>query len=103
MREANGDPAPSYFHNPSHSLMNPKKKITPLEVLHQAYNDSANAVEFCNWYSLNRINLKNDEKQLIIDTWDEAIDDAQQDIDHAFNGAEYWVIHYQKPWTEIRK
>lgn len=103
MRQANGDPAPSYFHNPSHSLMNPKKKITPLEVLHQAYNDSANAVEFCNWYSLNRINLKNDEKQLIIDTWDEAIDDAQQDIDHAFNGAEYWAIHYQKPWTEIRK
>ena len=76
--------------------MNPKKKITPLEVLYEAYNNAANAVEFCNWYSLNRINLKNDEKQLIIDTWDDAIDDATQDIDHAFNGAEYWTIHYKK-------
>lgn len=77
--------------------MNRKKKITPLEVLHEAYNNAANAVEFCNWYSLNRINLNNDEKQLIIDTWDDAIDDATQDIDHAFNGAEYWTIHYKKP------
>ena len=103
MRQANGDPAPSYFHNPSYKPMNPKKKITPLEVLHEAYNNAANAVEFCNWYSLNRINLKNDLKQLIIDTWDDAIDDAQQDIDHAFNGAEYWTIHYKKPWIEIKK
>lgn len=77
--------------------MNRKKKITPLEVLHKAYNDSANAVEFCNWYSLNRIHINDLEKQLIIDTWDEAIDDAQYDIDHAFNGAEYWTINYKKP------
>jgi len=77
--------------------MNPKKKKTPLEALHEAYDDAANAVEFCNWYSLNHLKLKNDEKQLIIETWDEAIDDAQQDIDHAFNGAEYWLIHYKKP------
>ena len=77
--------------------MNPKKKITPLEILHQAYNEAANAVEFCNWYSLNRISLKDAEKQLIIDTWDEAIDDAESDIDHAFNGIEYWTINYKKP------
>lgn len=77
--------------------MNPKKKITPLELLNDAYNDAANSVEFCNWYSLNRINLKDLEKQLIIETWDEAIDDAQQDINHAFNGLEYWTINYKKP------
>ena len=77
--------------------MNPKKKTTPLEILHQAYNEAANGVEFCNWYSLNRISLKDAEKQLIIDTWDEAIDDAESDIDHAFNGIEYWTINYKKP------
>ena len=76
--------------------MNPKKKTTPLDALHRGYEDSANAVEFCNWYSLNHIRLKNDEKELIIHTWDEAIDDAQQDIDHAFNGVEYWTINYKK-------
>ena len=103
MREANGNPATSNLYNPSYKPMNPKKKTTPLEALHLAYDDAANAVEFCNWYSLNRLKLKDLEKQLIIDTWDDAIDDAQQDIDHAFNGAEYWVIHYQKPWIEIKK
>jgi hypothetical protein len=76
--------------------MNPKKKTTPLEELHQAYNDAANAVEFCNWYSLNHLKLKNDEKHLIINTWDEAIDDAESDIEHAFNGIEYWTINYKK-------
>ena len=77
--------------------MNPVKKITPLEILHKAYNDAANAVEFCNWYSLNRISLKDAERQLIIETWDEAIDDAESDIEHAFNGLEYWTINYKKP------
>ena len=77
--------------------MNPVKKTTPLEILQEAYNDCANAVEFCNWYSLNRISLKDAEKQLIIDTWDEAIDDAESDIEHAFNGIEYWTINYKKP------
>ena len=77
--------------------MNPVKKTTPLEILHKAYNDAANAVEFCNWYSLNRISLKDAERQLIIETWDEAIDDAESDIEHAFNGLEYWTINYKKP------
>ena len=73
------------------------KKITPLEILHKAYNEAANAVEFCNWYSLNWMNLKDSEKDLIINTWDEAIDDAESDIDHTFNGIEYWTINYKKP------
>lgn len=97
MRKANGNPAPRNFHNLCHSTMKPKKKTTPLEILNDAYNDAANAVEFCNWYSLNRINLKDLEKQLIIETWDEAIDDAETDIEHAFNGLEYWTINYKKP------
>jgi len=103
VRQANGNPTTSHFYNPSYNTMNPKKKITPLEILHQAYNDAANAVEFCNWYSLNRISLKDAERQLIIETWDEAIDDAESDIEHAFNGIEYWTINYKKPWTEIKK
>ena len=76
--------------------MNPIKKITPLEILNEAYNEAQNAVEFCNWYVANRTRIENLEKQLIIETWDDAIDDAQQDIDHAFNGAEFWTIHYKK-------
>ena len=97
MCQTNGNPTTSDLYNPSDTTMNPVKKTTPLEALHKAYDDSANAVEFCNWYSLNHLKLKNDEKQLIIETWYEAIDDAQQDIDHAFNGAEYWTINYKKP------
>ena len=77
--------------------MNPKKKITTLEIIQEAYSKSANAVEFCNWYSLNRLRLIDFDKQLLIDTYDEAISDAQMDIDHAFNGFEYWTIHYKKP------
>jgi hypothetical protein len=96
MRKANGNPTTSNFYNPSYNTMNPKKKTTPLEELHQAYDEAANAVEFCNWYSLNHLKLKNDEKHLIINTWDEAIDDAESDIEHAFNGIEYWTINYKK-------
>jgi hypothetical protein len=96
MRKANGDPATINFYNLCYNTMNPKKKITPLELLNDAYDDAANAVEFCNWYSLNRINLQKLEKHLIINTWDEAIDDAESDIEHAFNGIEYWTINYKK-------
>jgi hypothetical protein len=96
VRKANGDPTTSNLYNPSYKPMNPKKKTTPLEELHQAYDEAANAVEFCNWYSLHHLRLKNDEKHLIINTWDEAIDDAESDIEHAFNGIEYWTINYKK-------
>lgn len=77
--------------------MNPNKKETPLELLHQAYKDSPNAVDFCNWYSLNRIALKDAERQLIIETYDAAIDDAEMDLERVFNGVEYWTIFYKKP------
>ena len=77
--------------------MNPKKKTTPLEELQRVWCDAVDAVQFSQWYAQNRLRLENDEKQLIIETWDDAIDDATQDIDHAFNGAEYWLIHYKKP------
>jgi len=97
VRKANGNPATRNLYNSSHKPMNPKKKTTPLEEVSQAWCDAIDPVQFSQWYAQNKLRLENDEKQLIIDTWDEAIDDATQDIDHAFNGAEYWTIHYQKP------
>jgi hypothetical protein len=77
--------------------MMPPKKTTPLDLINKAYHDAANAIEFCNWYTMNRVNLEKEETQLIIDTWDAAIEDAEQDIEHTFNGAEYWMINYKKP------
>lgn len=76
--------------------MTPKKKITPLEMINKAYHDSANAIEFCNWYTLNRVNLEKEEAQLIIETYDEAIADAEMDLEHVFNGREYHAIHFLK-------
>jgi hypothetical protein len=77
--------------------MTPKKKITPLEMINKAYHDAANAIEFCNWYTLNRPALELDERQLIIQTYDEAISDAEMDLEHVFNGVEYYSIHFLKP------
>lgn len=74
----------------------PEKKITPLEMINKAYHDAANAIEFCNWYTMNRVNLEIDERQLIIQTYDEAIQDAEMDLERVFNGVEYWSINFKK-------
>lgn len=74
----------------------PEKKITPLEMINNAYHDAANAIEFCNWYTMNRVNLEIDERQLIIQTYDEAIQDAEMDLERVFNGVEYWSINFKK-------
>jgi len=77
--------------------MTPKKKTTPLEQVIQAYRDASNAIEFCNWFTTNRPELEKQERLLIIETYDEAIADAEMDIEHVFNGVEYYSIHFLKP------
>jgi hypothetical protein len=80
--------------------MTPKKKITPLEMIHQAYQDAANAIEFCNWYTLHRPELEKLDRLVIIETFDDAIADAEMDLEHVFNGVEYWTINYKKPTND---
>ena len=65
------------------------KLITPQSVIKQAYDDSANAIEFCNWYITNRKTLELHEMQLIDIAYQDGVNDVIQDADHTFKPMEY--------------
>lgn len=65
------------------------KLITPQSVIKQAYDDAANAVEFCNWYMTNRKTLELHEMQVIDIAYQDGVNDAIQDPDHTFRPMEY--------------
>ena len=65
------------------------KVITPQAILKQAYDDSASAIEFCNWYITNRKALEMHEMQLIDIAYQDGVNDAIQDPDHTFKQMEY--------------
>ena len=65
------------------------KLITPQSVIKQAYDDSSNAIEFCNWYITNRKSLELHEMQLIDIAYQDGVNDVIQDADHTFKPMEY--------------
>lgn len=71
------------------------KTITPIQMLAIAYNDAQNAIEFCNWYTLNKPQLELHEKALINMAYHDGINDATQDPDHTLKADEYYNDNYQ--------
>ena len=75
------------------------KPITPTQMLKMAYDEAANAVEFCNWYTMNRPALELHERQLINMAYHDGINDAVQDPDHVLKADEYFSDNYAKDKT----
>lgn len=71
------------------------KTITPIQMLAIAYNDAQNAIEFCNWYTLNKPQLELHEKALINMAYHDGINDATQDPDHTLKADEYYNDNYK--------
>lgn len=61
-----------------------------------AYDDAANAIEFCNWYTMNRPALELHEKQLLDIAYQDGATDAIQDPDHICKPGEYFADNYAK-------
>ena len=72
------------------------KPITPIQMLKMAYDQAANAIEFCNWYTMNRPTLELQEKQLIDMAYQDGATDAIQDPDHICKPGEYFSDNYAK-------
>lgn len=96
MRKADGNPAPSNLFNLRLTMkISDMKTITPIQMLAIAYNDAQNAIEFCNWYTLNKPQLELHEKALINMAYHDGINDATQDPDHTLKADEYYNDNYQ--------
>jgi hypothetical protein len=65
-------------------------------MLKMAYDDAANAIEFCNWYTMNRPALKLHEQQLLDIAYQDGATDAIQDPDHICKPGEYFSDNYAK-------
>lgn len=72
------------------------KPITPIQMLKMAYDEAANAIEFCNWYTMNRPQLELHESQLIDIAYQDGVNDAIQDPDHVSKPGEYYTDNYAK-------
>lgn len=96
MRKADGNPTPSNLFNLRLTMkISDMKTITPIQMLAIAYNDAQNAIEFCNWYTLNKPQLELHEKALINMAYHDGINDATQDPDHTLKADEYYNDNYQ--------
>jgi hypothetical protein len=71
------------------------KPLTPIQMLKMAYDESSNAIEFCNWYTMNRPALELHERQLINMAYHDGINDAVQDPDHTLKADEYYSDNYE--------
>lgn len=65
-------------------------------MLKMAYDDAANAIEFCNWYTMNRSALELHEAQLVDMAYQDGVADAIQDPDHTAKPGEYFTDNYKK-------
>jgi len=72
------------------------KPITPIQMIKMAYDQAANAVEFCNWYTMNRPALELHEAQLVDMAYQDGVADATQDPDHTAKPGEYFTDNYKK-------
>ena len=72
------------------------KPITPIQMLKMAYDEAANAIEFCNWYTMNRPQLELHEQQLIDIAYQDGANDAIQDPDHISKPGEYYTDNYDR-------
>ena len=72
------------------------KPITPTQMIKMAYDDAANAVEFCNWYTMNRPALELHEAQLVDMAYQDGVSDMVQDPDHVCKPGEYFLDNYKK-------
>ena len=72
------------------------KPITPIQMLKIAYDEAANAIEFCNWYTMNRPQLELHEQQLIDIAYQDGVNDAIQDPDHISKPGEYYTDNYDR-------
>lgn len=96
MRKADCNPTPSNLFNLRLTMkISDMKTITPIQMLAIAYNDAQNAIEFCNWYTLNKPQLELHEKALINMAYHDGINDATQDPDHTLKADEYYNDNYQ--------
>lgn len=64
--------------------------LTALQMISVAYNESSNAIDFCNWYTLNRPMLEQHERHLINGAYHDGINDMKQDPDHLRKNDEYF-------------
>lgn len=65
-------------------------------MLKMAYDESASAIEFCNWYITNRPSLELHESQLIDIAYQDGVNDAIQDPDHISKPGEYYTDNYDR-------
>ena len=72
------------------------KPITPIQMLKMAYDESASAIEFCNWYITNRPQLELHESQLIDIAYQDGANVAIQDTDHISKPGEYYTDNYDR-------
>ena len=72
------------------------KPITPIQMLKIAYDEAANAIEFCNWYTMNRPQLELHEQQLIDIAYQDGAADAIQDPDNISKPGEYYTDNYDR-------
>lgn len=65
-------------------------------MLKMAYDEAANAIEFCNRYTMNRPALELHEQQLLDIAYQDGATDAIQDPDHICKPGEYFSDNYAK-------
>lgn len=92
MRKTDGNTTPGYFHNLRNTPMRilDMTKLTAMQMIGLAYNESSNAIDFCNWYTLNRPMLEQHERHLINGAYHDGINDVKQDPDHLLKTGEYF-------------
>ena len=76
--------------------MNKFNAITPLAMLKQAFNDAPNAIEFCNWYMMNRPTLETHELQLLDIAYLDGVEDQKQDPDRSYRPGDYIQDRFKK-------
>ncbi len=76
--------------------MNKFNAITPLAMLKQAFDDAPNAIEFCNWYMMNRPTLEMHELQLLDIAYLDGVQDQTQDPDRSYKPGDYIQDRFNK-------
>lgn len=77
------------------------KKISPTQRLKIGYDQSKNAIEFCNWYVQNINSLVEDEIQIINSAYENGVNDAIQDMDHLYKNPIILKNEYYKTFFII--
>lgn len=71
-----------------------------MQMIRLAYNEANNAVDFCNWFTLNRPMLEAHEGDIINNAYYDGSQDMKQDPDHLLKTGEYFNDLFNIPGNE---